>query len=284
MFNPKIGLSCLGANWIWCNLSGFRTQRSLTRTWESVAAPVREEMTSPLHYSPTSSSHSVLCTAACSTSTTRAKPRVRTFSQHMCLYVFPQTAGRQTSVVGRKSFWQLLSWNDSLPHLVGLLVVKLLGFVFCFFVFKFFSPLHLRELLWPVHPPCPLCQVSGRAAFVTQSDRSGFSPPPRLHNTEPGHHENLEAAEELCLSDLRSPRLVPVHGGRECWQHGSQHTGGWAGDMQLLFKCISHWLVFIYFRLFWHSVVKWTFFSVMSHQDTCSVKSSVYNGVPLLYF
>lgn len=108
-------------------------------------------------------------------------------------------------------------------------------------------------------------------------------PSPRLHPTEPGHHENLEAAEELCLSDLRSPRLVPVHGGRECWQHGSQHTGGWAGDTQLLLKCISHWLVFIYCR-FWGTVLWSERFSFMSHQDTCSVSSSVYSGVPLLYF
>lgn len=54
------------------------------------------------------------------------------------------------------------------------------------FFFFFFSPtprlfpLHLRELLWPAHPPCPLCQVSGRAAFVTRW--FAFSTPPPHHH------------------------------------------------------------------------------------------------------
>ncbi len=55
---------CQLANWIWQHLSGFRTQRSPKRTWRSVAAPVREGMASPLHYSP-ASPHSAFSTAPC---------------------------------------------------------------------------------------------------------------------------------------------------------------------------------------------------------------------------
>lgn len=110
-------------NWIWQNFSGFRTQRSSRRTWQSVAAPVREGMSSLLHYSPTSSHY--FCRSLPYPYHMSNTSTLKTFSWHMCSHGVPATVGRQTSGVGTKSFWQLLSWNDSLPHLVGLLLVKL---------------------------------------------------------------------------------------------------------------------------------------------------------------
>lgn len=178
-------------------MTDFRTRRRLQRTWQSVAAPARAGMASPLHYQ-----HPLIL----SFQSLPAPPpshglrvRVKPFRQHMYLYAFPlRTAG-----VVRKSF-------DS------------------FFLEVTPCRISLGSRWWSLASPSAtvpwtyltrassLCEVSSRAA-------SARLPPVSL--TEPGHHENWEAAEELCVSDLRSPIVVPVHGSRKCWQHCLQHTG-----------------------------------------------------------
>lgn len=123
-----------------------------------------------------------------------------------------------------------------------------------------YTTVNCSELL---SPSCHLCEVSGRAALITQSDQCAF---PRLHHTEPGHHANLEAAEELCLSDPRSPPLVSVHGSRKCWQHGLQYTERWVGNITVNMSVIcelTHFYVVL--QMLSHSLINWTCFCLYTY-------------------
>lgn len=264
---------CQLANWIWQHLSGFRTPRSLKRTWRSVAAPVREGMASPLHYSPTSS-HSAFSTAPCNTPITWATAPHRKHSANTCVCTFfPRLLPAKRLVQEGKVF-------DSFFLEMTACRISLDSWWWSFFPP---TPSFPSTPLWTALTciSCHLCGVSGRAALVRQSDWSAF---PRLHPTEPGHHENLEAAEELCLSDLRSPRLVSDHGNRKCWQHGLQCTGGWVGNITVKMSVISQVAHFhVVLQMLSHSLINWTWFlecldwiSLMFNQDTYSVSSSVF--------
>lgn len=159
----------MAVNWF-DHISGFRTQRCLRRTWRTVAALAREGMAT--------SSQSVFSTAPYQTSMTPATPP-HWKNKHWAVFVrfSPKTVARQASAVGRKSFWQLRSRNDSQPRPRWTLGAE------ASLTHPRLSPLHHCELLWPVSPSCPLCGVSGRAAFIAPFDRSSF---PRFAPPSPG--------------------------------------------------------------------------------------------------
>lgn len=68
-----------------------------------------------------------------------------------------------------------------------------------------------------LHPVPGVWSCCIHSAFWPEHPHAHF---PSLYPTETGHHENLQAADELCFSDLGSARLVLVHGKRNCWQRG----------------------------------------------------------------
>ncbi len=133
---------------------------------------------------------------------------------HVFVRFFPKLCPSDVCCCRQGKFLTASLWNDSPPHLVGLLVVN------------HFCPPRISPPPWTALTSTLSSvwnSLSGRAALTSQSYRSAS---PRLHLTEPGHHENLEAAEELCLCDLRTPRLVPVRGDGTRWQHGV-HAERW---------------------------------------------------------
>lgn len=101
---------------------------------------------------------------------------------------------RTSAAKGRKVFDSFADDDDSLVRLGGVSLLKLLR-----------APA-VRVFDEDIHPVTP----SGWGVCTRRAERS-FSPP------QPGHHDNLEAAEELCFSAVRSPRLGLVLGIRKCW-------------------------------------------------------------------
>lgn len=151
---------------------------------------------SPLHHPPTSSP-SGFSVPPCSATITRAAPLflIKILTKHfdstcVCAYIPPRCPpnawrSEEKFLTASVSDWQPAAsrwslWSPS-PHCCG-------------------PP-------WPGSPtPSPVWSVW--SCCINNAARPERFPPPVIP-TEPGHHENLEA-EELCLSDLRSPRLVPV--------------------------------------------------------------------------
>lgn len=157
--------------------------------------------------------------------------------------------------VAWKSFWELLSWSDSLPHLVGSL-----GGEVCFPPFSFSLTLTVNCFDPYLHPVTSV-EASGGSYVNNAVWPERFS---SFHPIEPGHDANLEAAEELWLADPRSPSLVPVHGSKTCWQHGLQHREGWVDIFIVNISAITQRAhCHVQLQMLSHSLVTW--FSVFAH-------------------
>lgn len=133
--------------------------------------------------------------------------------QHICtrFVLFSEPVASQTSGEGRKSFWQLRSRNDRLPHLVRVSVVTL--------PWSPFPSAPPWTALTCVSSLSPVWGVWFVLDWVDRSSSLRFAP------TEPGHDDNLEAAEQLSRSALCPPPVVPVHGKCKCWRRGFQCAG-----------------------------------------------------------
>ncbi len=93
---------------------------------------------------------SVFCCTAARPASLSCTITHQTLKSHMCLYVFSQSSGRQTSAaVDRESFWQLLSEMTARR-------ISLDSWWWIIFALPVFP--HHRELLWP--PPCPPCEIA----------------------------------------------------------------------------------------------------------------------------
>lgn len=187
------------------NRSGCRTQRSARRTWWTLAVADSGDGHGLLLSSTILPFRLLYLCVMSSPSALRDTDltfRIVPFAPRLFQ---PLASAAHLRSEGRKVFDSFAADDDSLVRLGGLSLLKR-------------SRASSVRDSWQGYSSCHPIRV--RCLHSARRIDRTFSP------SEPGHDDNLEAAEELCFSGFRSPRLGLVLCIGKCWWHGPRGTWG----------------------------------------------------------